>query len=137
DPGYTAEKQSQSPAPAAPQRLTALQALQALVQQGNGQQAQRPDIEGSEGQGSEGTGNQGQQVAAPAGGAASRAVHVPAAWVPRVKLSSSSVAVPVIGQAMPQGWIRLTRSRWMRRLSAFRMRTRKPSSSTISLRLGR
>src|SRR5690606_32668283 len=41
DPGYTAEKQSQSPAPAAPQRLTALQAPQALVQQGNGQQAQR------------------------------------------------------------------------------------------------
>src|SRR5690606_32442473 len=67
DPGYTAEKQSQSPAAATPQRPTALQALQALVQQGNGQQAQRPDIEGSEGQGSEGTGNQGQQVAAPAG----------------------------------------------------------------------
>src|SRR5690606_10178651 len=69
DPGYAAEKQTQAPTPAAPQRLTALQALQALVQQGNGQQAQRPDIEGSEGQGSEGTGNQGQQVAAPAGGA--------------------------------------------------------------------
>src|SRR5690554_3975046 len=67
DPGYTAEKQTQPPAPASPQGLPSGQLMQALIEQGGRQQTQRPDVKGGERQGSQHPGEQGKQVAAPAG----------------------------------------------------------------------